>query len=206
MMMKRLLVIVASVFVLAGCHDMTTELEDALGKKCWSDILYWEDVSKKTFSFTGNNRFTMTTDGGETAIKVSSGSGNWVLSSLGFDIKGYEVQIKCDSSSNIAGLQLFSQSDYRAYEVFITKDGKIDVRFQDKATKDTYLFKSAKIIDDITVYNTISLVLQDDRSLKVYCNGQYVYTIKGYSIKFGKLAMQMNSSGNTYYKIKRVMH
>jgi len=93
MIKKKILMILASVFVLTGCHNMTGELEKVLGTECWIDKLYWEDVSDRTYSFSGNSRFAMTTDEDEPAIKVSRGSGNWVLSSLGSDIKGYEVQV-----------------------------------------------------------------------------------------------------------------
>jgi len=203
---RKALSLLASIFLFTSCHNMCSELEEKIGTTCWNEKLYWEDVSSKTYSFSGNKRFAMTTDNGEPAIKVSSGSGNWVLSSLGNDIKGYEVQVKCVENASLAGCQLFSKSNYSAFEVYIKKGGLVEVRYQDKSSNDTKLYTSKKIIDDITVYNTISVKLQDDRSVKVYCNGQYIYTIKGYSINYGQLAMQMDSSGNTYYKIKKVMH
>lgn len=203
---KRFLILFISLTFFTACHNMCTDLEDVIGSTCWSDKLYWEDVSKRTFSFSGTDKFEMTSEDGESVVKAVSGNGNWLFSSLGRDIKGYEVQIKCSANTDLAGCQLFSKSDYRAFEVYITKNGSIDVRYQNKDGKDIKLYLSSKMIDDITKYNTISLVLQDDRNVKVFCNGKYVYTITGYSLDYGVLAIQRKSYDNTYYKIKKVMH
>lgn len=207
-LIRKALMLVAIVFIFTGCHEMTSDLEKTIGTTCWNEKLHWEDVSAKNdYSFSGSNgRFKNIVDNGEPAIEATSASGNWVLSGLGTDIKGYEVQVKCAANANLCGIQLYSSNDYRAFEVYIKKGGYVQVYFMHKNGKDKVSLFNKKILDDITVYNTISLELQDDRSLKVGCNGKNIYRIEGYSISYGLLTLQKSSPASTYYKIKKVLH
>lgn len=191
----------------SGCHNMCNELEETIGKECWTDKLQWIDASQNTSISSGaSTRFSSALVDGRYVITGKGSGGNWVFSGLGRDIKGFEGQVKLDTGVSQAGFEIFAKDSYKKYLFTIKKDGSLNIAYNDGTENSTNVVFSSKskIVDKVNEYNTIKAELLSNRSTRVSVNGVEVCTIPDHTLHYGIITTCFSGSGTCYFKIQRV--
>lgn len=190
-----------SVFLITSCHNMCADLEKTIGAVSWIDKLEWVDVFNKVDPGVKNSNFTVDSN----HIINATGSGNWMFSNLGRDVKGYEAEVKL-SSGSYAGIQLFATDSYAQYVVLIRSNKSVEVYYDAGKTGSTheYIIRKPNAVSDPSSYNSVKLEIQKGRRSNVYINGQYICTIPDHNLHYGAVAVWSGGSGS--FKLNRLQH
>lgn len=188
-----------------SCHNMCNDLEKTIGDTWWYETLEWKTVKIDSTNFSGATKYKYDSSKG---VAVATGNGNWVLSSLGRDIKGYEVDVQLQIGSR-AGIELFATNSYQCYRIGTNSRNEFCIYYDPGKTdaKEELLYK--KKIDSSNKYNTIKAEIAEDRTMKVYFNGEFCYAIPDHKISYGLFTLFSYGDGSgdrAFFNVHKVFH
>lgn len=187
-----------------SCHNMCKDMEETIGEVCWYDKLEWKDATLNSESFKSSAKFYYDPSNN---FGVCKEAGNWVVSKISRDVKGFEMQVKLVNGTK-AGIELFASNNYQCYLFFVNNQNQFVINYNDgkSDSKDVQLYKMK--ITNSKEFNTIKTELTSDRSMNVYFNGEFCCNIPDHKINYGLFTVFASGSGNPLanYKLNKILH